>query len=521
MISVGANNIAKESANLNSLTIKDNYSEVLCKPTILAPGKDLYGFSCQSSTILDSETNQFLNGTSYSAPIVTGIIALLLEEFPFLKQSPEKVQSVLINSEENGIIDYQKARLIAQNCKSYTITTHNSENDILFEQPIYLDQNEEIKITNFLLFNGALNTSRPYIELNDISFSKISIIFETNSGIPLQEITSTKSNATLSFKNDTLIHYIFRIKIKLVECSLSPHDELASISYLIKTKPLITNFDLNNAHIDNPPTVTRSSSIFCTNNSINIVFCNYRNQICLTKNQLPSNGSLILSLNDWDILISLRGKEFYACISGFDSFNNNRFYLIKTFNEPQSFNNLYNINPIDFNFPEEYNNSTINSQVVLQHILLDIERLRCGYIEEQYINLSSKKIGTGNAYLQIEFNITIFYCTFGITLRNNNELLKTQGDSETIEIKNNSNEWVQFLDLLEDINLPSSRKDICRLEVFNIKGIRFITSSTSFSDRNKGRLCIDNIAFTDDETFNNFPSFYYEPIVIRDSFLSD
>jgi ribosomal protein S27AE len=96
-------------------------STLMRKPTITAPGGRLTG-------IPDVSYND-ISGTSLSAPIVTGIIALLMDEFRELQISPEMVMSVITASANTisnqrlpwdvdagaGLISYQRAREICQN----------------------------------------------------------------------------------------------------------------------------------------------------------------------------------------------------------------------------------------------------------------------------------------------------------------------------------------------------------------------------------------------------------------------
>ena len=110
------------------------------------------------------------------------------------------------------------------------------------------------------------------------------------------------------------------------------------------------------------------------------------------------------------------------------------------------------------------------------------------------------------------------FCSFGVTLWRSHELMYADGDTAVIKLLDNNGCWYEYLDLLSDITLPNYRKDIIRFNVSNIKGIRFDITSVIGGDWNKGRLCIDNISFTDSNLFNHELSCFTEPIVIRESF---
>ena len=48
--------------------------------------------------------------------------------------------------------------------------------------------------------------------------------------------------------------------------------------------------------------------------------------------------------------------------------------------------------------------------------------------------------------------------------------------------------------------------------------VNYWSTSIQGGTRNKGRLCIDNISFTDDNSFSNYLSLFTEPIVVRETF---
>ncbi|MCL2591801.1 MAG: S8 family serine peptidase [Defluviitaleaceae bacterium] len=73
--------------------------EDITKPTLAAP----YTIRIPVSTSLTSSTLRTLLGTSYSAPLVTGALALLFEQRPYLSVFPERVLSMLESSADHTV----------------------------------------------------------------------------------------------------------------------------------------------------------------------------------------------------------------------------------------------------------------------------------------------------------------------------------------------------------------------------------------------------------------------------------
>ncbi len=91
IISVGAVNSNNE---LNSFSSRGPTSDGRIKPEVLAQGSNLYGAETGKNNYSSGN-----NGTSYSAPIVAGIAALLLDAFPHLTN--KQVREIIIASGNN------------------------------------------------------------------------------------------------------------------------------------------------------------------------------------------------------------------------------------------------------------------------------------------------------------------------------------------------------------------------------------------------------------------------------------
>ena len=102
------------------------------------------------------------------------------------------------------------------------------------------------------------------------------------------------------------------------------------------------------------------------------------------------------------------------------------------------------------------------------------------------------------------------YLTFGITQWREFEFYMVDNDEARIFILNPNGVWEEFLDLFIDVDMPTSRKDVLRFDLRNVNGIRFETKSYSPTNaNNRGRLCIENISFTDNDSFINLSPFVF------------
>jgi len=68
------------------------------KPDVVAPGR---GINC----VLESDTVSYINGTSVSAPLVTGIVAQLHQAKPFLRINPTATKALIIAGASHDLIN--------------------------------------------------------------------------------------------------------------------------------------------------------------------------------------------------------------------------------------------------------------------------------------------------------------------------------------------------------------------------------------------------------------------------------
>ena len=520
-ISVGAVDSSLSWAGLNSAGPIGEYRELLDNPTVSAPGEALFDFARQRDDISDlgdTKTDMWLSGTSISAPIVTGIVALLIQEFPSLRGHAEAIQSILRVSSRAGVANYQRARMAARNWVNFTIPAGALNGEVLKSVSVSASMNERISMASFVAFNGVYAPNGYFVDPElpvppeDIRFSRMRLRLRDPSGEVVAESAGTTSFASLEYVNGGA-YKKYRLEAVLEGGKGGDSPELGSLAYFAEPASGLFSLRTTNFNLDTLPRLSWSAPLLDETDTLAFRFLNFRGQAVVEWTGLPINGSRVLTKPEWDALLSLRGRQFYAYLKTEFTTRPEDYSDLYTYSEPQSFGVLSNINPADFQYPDAYNAEPLRTELTVGGHVVNVERLRCGYIQKQYINLSAKREGAGSAYLQLTFGERASYVGFGVTRWRSSELLSGQGDKATVETLGPDGKWRESLDLLRDIRLPDSRKDILRFDARDVFGIRFSTTSNPVGDRNKGRLCIDNISFSFDPTFENPLCRFTEPIV--------
>lgn len=184
---------------------------------------------------------------------------------------------------------------------------------------------------------------------------------------------------------------------------------------------------------------------------------------------------------------------------------------------PNSFSSSkVQIKPSDWGFDARYYfqdeiDKNINyrySIYTTDYFEIKTDRLRCGYIENSYINLSPRRNNAGTSYFEMNFNVPIYSFMYGICLWSNNE--KIDGDASLL-YKDSSGNWIKLTNLLNDIKLTSKEEGIkryCNYFSDPIFGFRFEASSSAIGTRNKGRLCIEDIVLSYQQGIENNQYYY-------------
>lgn len=173
---------------------------------------------------------------------------------------------------------------------------------------------------------------------------------------------------------------------------------------------------------------------------------------------------------------------------------------------------LYNYNVDASDFSEEFVNSEGGGQYFNYNLATTVitsagdelrtNRLRCSYIEDQYLVMSANRSGNGVAYLDINTLHKINKISFDSGLWSNNEFIINQ--TFVIQYKLNG-QWIDYMFYdLADFSCSKDNLDSYTI-IFpnrNINNIRFYsTQPNPTADRNKGRILLDNIHFYFNDLF--------------------
>lgn len=161
------------------------------------------------------------------------------------------------------------------------------------------------------------------------------------------------------------------------------------------------------------------------------------------------------------------------------------------------------LNPADWGFDQRYyfkNEGLKYSTLNFDDFIINTERLRCGYIEEEYINLSPNRFDAGDAYLELTFSEPIYEFSTNVSFWSANEnLYSTQGDYAYVQYLNKNGDWETCIDLLAN-NIPTNRTNQKHFEYDFIEGtygIKYVAHKENpNTTKNRGRISIGQTKFT-------------------------
>lgn len=177
----------------------------------------------------------------------------------------------------------------------------------------------------------------------------------------------------------------------------------------------------------------------------------------------------------------------------------NYIFTDKTSYYAPGLNTIYNvIRPQDYGFPESYGeaNTSITKTVTLSSTgeVFETERLRCGYIEQECINISTKRYSPGLAYLEYTFNKDIYQIEVDLSWWSSSEKVYSYDSNYRIEYLLSSSIYFEAFDLWDDVTLSTNRNSPTTITIGFPQGIRtfrfYGLASNPTNDRNKGRLSI-------------------------------
>lgn len=559
-ISVGSIDKNGDFAHHNANEMLVDYYDKTMSPNILAPGELIYGFQDNDFDEIDYDLDhsleyknkkRALTGTSYAAPIVAGIAALLMQEFPSLKNDFGLMMSVLTNSATPlndqfnipeyggygfGVVNYQNARLAAQNVTTKIINEHQNNYTTLYQENINIPTGHTLNAETFVRFNQNLNLgAKNPASYDDIHFSTLELeLFDVNSNYCVYSSSSCGNFTKLSYKNYSS-YTNFRLRVGLLEKENYGVEEYYSYCKYVKKYNDDYIEITNGGTIDVPPTFTFSLMPSSTATYYKLHFVDFRNELVFTSSLLSSyETSYTLSNSEWDSLISIRGREYYVCLVPYFQFmlfgpialdDQSKAFI---FEEPSTFSNSIQILPNDWGIPEQYHFNQITKNYTFSdsngNLNITTNRLRCGYIKKMYITLSPRRKNAGTAYFELLFDKPIYHWMVGVTMWKLGEMYRWRVEDDVLIQTFDQFSWNTAFDLMcEEYTFPETRKQVDRFVGEGpIWGLRIYAQSLPFGEANNGRICIDDIVLnTDNNNFQGFGSINYEPIVVNKEFTSN
>lgn len=231
-------------------------------------------------------------------------------------------------------------------------------------------------------------------------------------------------------------------------------------------------------------------------NTFNLEFYDYYGNIILTTTDLLSN-SYTLSSDEWNKIINAPGSTYYASIKTYQTSKPttgvyySEFY---TFAKPNYDKNRYILYPSTYKYTESYGDTT-TYPINISDLVITTKRKRCGFIEDEYINLSPRKQKEGEAYIAYHLNKPIYKIEVNLSLWGKSEYLNVLQSKVAIQTLNEFNEFQDKY--LVDINsLPTDRthpKSYTFSFEYGITDFRIYVKTAPIGTANKGRVSIGNM----------------------------
>ena len=136
-----------------------------------------------------------------------------------------------------------------------------------------------------------------------------------------------------------------------------------------------------------------------------------------------------------------------------------------------------------------------NTAITQGGLTIETERLRCGYIEESYVVLSPRRKNAGRAYFELNFDKAVYSFMYRACMWSASESLD---GTAKIQTKDTLGTWSELKEIPIE-SLKTKENGLTQFSeqfVLGIHGLRFEVTSTATGDRNKGRLCLGDMAFS-------------------------
>lgn len=215
-ISVGSVDVDGDISYFSNAGVSGSLSGRTNKPTVVAPGGRLYDLGEIPNNYLGSwlnSTNDGQSGTSFSTPIVTGICALLIDEYEYLMLQPWTLHSIIISGTNfvngqtteydalsgYGMIDYKKCRQVAYNNNFINVISSNDSTG--YYSSLTIPSGSTINMTGVMFMPGD--------ETAGYGNSQVTAIEQTNYRISLVMDNDARTILVSSQNNTNYFNLIY------------------------------------------------------------------------------------------------------------------------------------------------------------------------------------------------------------------------------------------------------------------------------------------------------------------------
>lgn len=152
------------------------------------------------------------------------------------------------------------------------------------------------------------------------------------------------------------------------------------------------------------------------------------------------------------------------------------------------------LDPANYGYAGAYYPNEVTDTITVGDLTFNTIRKRCGYIENEYINISSRRENVNEAYIEYHFDCYVKKIQVDISFWSASERFYA-GSSATIDYLDANGQWQTAVDLLE-IGLSTNRANQDKLLISFPDGttaFRIHATNEAVGDRNKGRISIGHL----------------------------
>lgn len=211
VFAVGSIDGDKNLSYYSSYSVNAAYSNIIMKPTLVAPGENIIIPNTINSTLNEAGTALDISysGTSFAAPMVTGCLALLMEQFPQLIVSPELAMSAIVNGAKKlpsqttlwdnncgaGLLNYSETVSILSDGYVLANAPNGATNGYLAGSRSFVIPAKSYVDLSFIHTINSI-VSAPYASTAPLSISKYKIVITDSNNLTIVD-SSNDSNLNL------------------------------------------------------------------------------------------------------------------------------------------------------------------------------------------------------------------------------------------------------------------------------------------------------------------------------------